>query len=166
MQRYVCQCRHRRRAATRSFLPPAKGATTRWDTRPQFKEDGAEGAGLDSISEWWLEPHTPGPGAFTLDDVFYVIETMITWSVTAGCASKGAFVLAPGAFFTTSRTGAQHARALSTFPRPVPLSRACPRSANGSVRLARSKALTTTSWGRQTFEAGQRRRGSTRPPPM
>jgi len=28
-----------------------------------LKTDGAESAGLYSISEWWLEPHTPGPGA-------------------------------------------------------------------------------------------------------
>jgi hypothetical protein len=28
-----------------------------------FKADGAETAGAYSISEWWLEPHTQGPGA-------------------------------------------------------------------------------------------------------
>jgi hypothetical protein len=28
-----------------------------------FKADGAETDGQYSISEWWLEPHTPGPGA-------------------------------------------------------------------------------------------------------
>ncbi len=41
-----------------------------------FKADGDESAGQYSISEWWLEPHTPGPGAHAHpeDDVFYVLE--------------------------------------------------------------------------------------------
>ena len=41
-----------------------------------FKADGGETAGAYSISEWWLEPHTQGPGAHAHpeDDVFYVIE--------------------------------------------------------------------------------------------
>ena len=65
-----------------------------------FKADGAETAGGYSISEWWLEPHTTGPGAHTHaeDDVFYVLEG--TMSVFVGdrwvAAPKGAFVLAPG----------------------------------------------------------------------
>ena len=28
-----------------------------------FKADGAETGQLYSISEWWLDPHTKGPGA-------------------------------------------------------------------------------------------------------
>jgi hypothetical protein len=41
-----------------------------------FKADGDETRGAYSIAEWWLEPHTEGPGAHALpeDDVFYVIE--------------------------------------------------------------------------------------------
>lgn len=42
-----------------------------------FKADGAETGDTYSISEWWLEPHTPGPGAHkheANDDIFYVIE--------------------------------------------------------------------------------------------
>jgi mannose-6-phosphate isomerase-like protein (cupin superfamily) len=65
-----------------------------------FKADGAETAERYSISEWWLEPHTQGPGAHSHaeDDIFYVIEG--TMSVLVGerwvDASQGSFVLVPG----------------------------------------------------------------------
>jgi mannose-6-phosphate isomerase-like protein (cupin superfamily) len=41
-----------------------------------FLADNAETDSLYSISQWWLEPHTQGPGAHTHpeDDVFFVIE--------------------------------------------------------------------------------------------
>ncbi|MCW3479372.1 cupin domain-containing protein [Neisseriaceae bacterium JH1-16] len=53
-----------------------------------------------AISEWWLDPHTQGPGAHAHpeDDVFYVIAG--TLSVRVGDdwveAPPGAFVLVPG----------------------------------------------------------------------
>ena len=65
-----------------------------------FKADGEETQGGYSISEWWLEPNTQGPGAHAHeeDDVFYVLEG--TMSVLLGDrwidAPKGSFVLAPG----------------------------------------------------------------------
>jgi mannose-6-phosphate isomerase-like protein (cupin superfamily) len=66
-----------------------------------FKADGDETAGRYSISEWWLEPNTQGPGAHAHereDCIFYVIEG--TMSILVGErwieAAKGAFVLAPG----------------------------------------------------------------------
>jgi quercetin dioxygenase-like cupin family protein len=65
-----------------------------------FKADGAETSGGYSISEWWLEPHTTGPGPHSHpeDDTFYVLEG--TMSVLVGErwieAPKGAFVLIPG----------------------------------------------------------------------
>lgn len=64
-----------------------------------FKADGAETAGRYAVSEWWLEPHTQGPGthAHDEDDLFYVIEG--TMSVLVGEqwieARQGAFVLVP-----------------------------------------------------------------------
>ena len=65
-----------------------------------FKADGEETAGRYSISEWWLEPNTQGPGAHAHekeDCIFYVIEG--TMSVLVGerwiDAPRGAFVLAP-----------------------------------------------------------------------
>ena len=41
-----------------------------------FKADGAETQSRYAISEWWLEPHTQGPGlhAHPEDDVFHVLE--------------------------------------------------------------------------------------------
>jgi quercetin dioxygenase-like cupin family protein len=65
-----------------------------------FKADGAETQGRYSISEWWLEPYTEGPGPHSHpeDDIFYVIEG--TMSVLVGErwieADKGSFVLIPG----------------------------------------------------------------------
>ena len=65
-----------------------------------FKADGTETARAYSISEWWLEPHTRGPGAHSHDedDVFYVLEG--TMSFVLGDrwidAPRGSFVLAPG----------------------------------------------------------------------
>ena len=64
-----------------------------------FKADGEETQRGYSISEWWLEPHTQGPGAHSHaeDDVFYVIEGSM--SILVGDrwidAAKGSFVLAP-----------------------------------------------------------------------
>ncbi len=65
-----------------------------------FKADGAETAGRYSISEWWLDPHTRGPGTHhhDEDDVFYVLGG--TMSIMVGerwvDASAGSFVLVPG----------------------------------------------------------------------
>jgi mannose-6-phosphate isomerase-like protein (cupin superfamily) len=65
-----------------------------------FKADGDETAGRYSISEWWLEPNTQGPGAHTHaeeDCVFYVIEGTMSILVAERWidAPAGSFVLAP-----------------------------------------------------------------------
>lgn len=65
-----------------------------------FKADVAETADRYSISEWWLEPNTTGPGAHAHpeDDVFFVIEGTMTFLVDDRWvdAPKGSFVLVPG----------------------------------------------------------------------
>jgi mannose-6-phosphate isomerase-like protein (cupin superfamily) len=65
-----------------------------------FKADGAETGEGYSISEWWLEPHTKGPGAHAHpeDDVFYVLAgTMSVFVDTEWVdAEPGSFVLVPG----------------------------------------------------------------------
>ena len=65
-----------------------------------FKADGQESADRYSISEWWLEPRTAGPGPHTHpeDDVFYVLEGTFTFQVGDDRfeAGEGAFVLVPG----------------------------------------------------------------------
>jgi mannose-6-phosphate isomerase-like protein (cupin superfamily) len=64
-----------------------------------FKADGAETGGAYSISEWWLEPHTTGPGAHSHpeDDVFFVIEGTMSFLMGDEWldAPKGSFVLVP-----------------------------------------------------------------------
>ena len=65
-----------------------------------FMADGDETARAYSISEWWLEANTTGPGAHSHpeDDVFYVLEG--TMSLLVGerwiDAPAGSFVLVPG----------------------------------------------------------------------
>ena len=65
-----------------------------------FKADGTETVSRYSISEWWLEPHTQGPGthAHPEDDVFYVIEGTMSFFVDGAWtdAAAGSFVLVPG----------------------------------------------------------------------
>jgi mannose-6-phosphate isomerase-like protein (cupin superfamily) len=82
-------------------LPPNKGRKyAGGPVQAIFKADGSETRERYSISEWWLDPKTKGPGAHSHpdDDVFYVLEGTMTiflgdhWVE----AKKGAFVLAPG----------------------------------------------------------------------
>ena len=65
-----------------------------------FKADGAESAGRYSISEWWLEPNTTGPGPHSHpeDDVFYVVAGTMSFLVDDHWidAPAGSFVLVPG----------------------------------------------------------------------
>lgn len=65
-----------------------------------FKADEAETDATYSISEWFLEPHSSGPGPHSHadhDDIFYVIEGVM--SLLAGDqwvdAGVGAFVRVP-----------------------------------------------------------------------
>jgi len=65
-----------------------------------FKADEEETGSAYSISEWWLEPNTKGPGAHAHpeDDVFFVLAG--TMSILVGerwvDAPAGSLVLAPG----------------------------------------------------------------------
>ncbi len=65
-----------------------------------FKADADETEDRYSISEWWLEPHTKGPGAHSHeeDDVFFVIEGTMSFLIgeTWVEGPPGSFVLAPG----------------------------------------------------------------------
>lgn len=65
-----------------------------------FKADGGETANTCSVSEWWLEAHTAGPGAHSHpeDDLFYVIEGTMSILVDATWHDlpRGGFVLVPG----------------------------------------------------------------------
>lgn len=65
-----------------------------------FLADQDETGHRYSISQWWLEPHTKGPGAHSHpeDDVFFVIEGTMSFLIgdTWIEAPAGSFVLAPG----------------------------------------------------------------------
>src|SRR5690606_17853241 len=66
------------------FLPPNQGR--RYSMGPieaLFLADDEETAARYSISQWWLEPHTAGPGAHSHDedDVFFVIEGTMSFLV-------------------------------------------------------------------------------------
>jgi len=65
-----------------------------------FKADETETESRYSVSEWWLEPHTQGPGAHSHaeDDLFYVIEGTMTVLIGEEWfdAPQGSFVLVPG----------------------------------------------------------------------
>ena len=83
------------------FLPPGEGrAYPMGRISAIFKADGDETKRGYSISEWWLEPHTQGPGAHSHkeDDVFFVLEGTMSFFLGDRWidAPKGSFVLAPG----------------------------------------------------------------------
>ena len=83
------------------FLPPGGGRSYPMGRiSAVFKADGDETHGGYSISEWWLEAHTKGPGAHSHeeDDIFYVIEGTMSILIDDRWieAPAGSFVLAPG----------------------------------------------------------------------
>jgi quercetin dioxygenase-like cupin family protein len=110
------------------------GAGRSYDMGPRvsaiFKADGAESAGRYSISEWWLEPHTDGPGAHQHpeDDVFYVLEGTMTFLLDGEWldAPAGSFVLVPGGTEhsfdnrTDARCGALNVSAPGDFEEHMP----------------------------------------------
>jgi mannose-6-phosphate isomerase-like protein (cupin superfamily) len=83
------------------FLGPGEGRTyALGKMRAVFKADEDETLARYSISEWWLEPHTHGPGAHLHemnDEAFYVLEG--TASLLVGevwvDAGEGSFFLIP-----------------------------------------------------------------------
>jgi quercetin dioxygenase-like cupin family protein len=82
-------------------VPPEQGRVYAMGRiRAIFKADSDETADRYSVSEWWLEPRTRGPGvhAHTEDHVFYVIAGTLSlcvnedwWHVTTGT-----YVVIPG----------------------------------------------------------------------
>jgi len=64
-----------------------------------FKADGPESNERYSISEWWLEPKTTGPGTHCHeeDDVFYVLAGTMSFLIGDKWfdAEAGTFVLVP-----------------------------------------------------------------------
>lgn len=65
-----------------------------------FKSDGDETDSRYSISEWWLEPHTKGPGPHhhDEDDVFFMLGGTMSFLLDGEWvdAPAGTFLLVPG----------------------------------------------------------------------
>ncbi len=82
-------------------LPPGQGRAYNCGTMAAiFKADENETDEKYSVSEWWLEPNSDGPGAHRHEDndeVFYVLEG--TAAIFAGDkwldAEKGTFIRIP-----------------------------------------------------------------------
>jgi mannose-6-phosphate isomerase-like protein (cupin superfamily) len=68
--------------------------------RATFVADDAQTASKYSISEWWLESHTQGPGVHAHEDdhVFYVIEGTLSVQIAGEWfdAERGSYVVIPG----------------------------------------------------------------------
>jgi quercetin dioxygenase-like cupin family protein len=108
-----------------------------------FKADGAETAQGYSISEWWLDPHTHGPGAHSHpeDDLFYVLAGTMSVLVASQWveARAGSFVLVPGNVIHDFENRSSSERAgCSTFRPPATLSNTCRTLRNGSSNILRA----------------------------
>jgi mannose-6-phosphate isomerase-like protein (cupin superfamily) len=83
------------------LLPPDGGRSYAMGAmRAVFKADGVETQDRYSVSEWWLEPHSKGPGAHrheANDEIFYALAG--SPSVLIGedwvDAPAGSFILIP-----------------------------------------------------------------------
>ena len=106
--------------------------------RAVFKADGPETADRYSISEWWLEPGSQGPGEHrheANDDTFYVLSGTATFVLDGDVVTVG-----PGSFVrvphrpcrTTTATTRTSLFACSTSTCPAASSRRCRRSSPGS----------------------------------
>ncbi len=112
-------------------LPPGQGRSYPMGRiSAVFKADGEETESAYSISEWWLEPHTQGPGGHSHeeDDVFYVIEGTMSFLMGDRWidAPKGSFVLVPGGVThgfenrTSSRAGVLNFSVPGEFEKSMP----------------------------------------------
>lgn len=89
---------HKNAAAETIILAPGQGRVyTLGPMTAVFKADENETEAKYSFSEWWLEPHSEGPGAHRHDDqdqVFYVLEGTISMLIGDKWieAGKGTFI--------------------------------------------------------------------------
>jgi mannose-6-phosphate isomerase-like protein (cupin superfamily) len=113
------------------FLSPGEGRSYPMGRiSAVFKADGDETQKAYSISEWWLEPHTQGPGAHSHeeDDIFYVIEGTMSFLIGDRWidAPKRSFLLAPGGMThdfqnrSSSRAGVLNISIPGDFEREMP----------------------------------------------
>jgi quercetin dioxygenase-like cupin family protein len=84
-----------------SIVPPGGGRVYLMGRmHAVFKADRDETANGYSLSEWWLEPRTTGPGqhAHEEDHAFYVLDGTLSVQIEEVWtdAAKGSYVLIPG----------------------------------------------------------------------
>lgn len=82
-------------------IPPHDGRTYAMGRMHAiFKADGQESADRYSVSEWWLEPQTRGPGVHfhAEDHVYYIISGTLTVWINEQWAQleQGSYVVIPG----------------------------------------------------------------------
>jgi mannose-6-phosphate isomerase-like protein (cupin superfamily) len=113
------------------FLRPGEGrAYPMGRIAATFLADGEETRGKYSVSEWWLEPNTKGPGQHSHeeDDLFYVIEGTMSLLLEDRWvdAPRGSFVLVPGGMRhdfenrTSRRAGVLNFSAPGDFEKQMP----------------------------------------------
>ena len=113
------------------FLPPGQGRSYPMGRiSAVFKADQDETQRAYSVSEWWLEPHTQGPGAHSHDedDVFFVIGGTMSFLLDGRWidAPTGSFVLVPGGMMhdfenrSSSRAGALNFSIPGDFEQSMP----------------------------------------------
>ena len=83
------------------IVPPGEGrAYPMGRISAVFKVDLDETANAYSLSEWWLEPRTRGPGAHAHDEdhVYYVIEGVVSVGIDGqwSDAARGSYIQIPG----------------------------------------------------------------------
>jgi mannose-6-phosphate isomerase-like protein (cupin superfamily) len=89
--------------------------------RAVFKADGPETNDTYSISEWWLDPRSGGPGAHhhdVNDDVFYVLSGAVTFVLDGAefVSGAGSFVrVPPGVVHDYRNDGDEPARLLNVY---------------------------------------------------
>ena len=81
-----------------TFVSPGDGRA--YDLGPRLSAVFKAETDAYSISEWWMEPDTPGPGAHfhPEDDLFYVLEGTLRMFLEGQWfdAPAGSFVRVPG----------------------------------------------------------------------
>jgi quercetin dioxygenase-like cupin family protein len=95
-----------------------------------FKADEEETQSRYSVSEWWLDPRTRGPGAHCHeeDDLFYGIEGVMSFLVDEEWieCSKGSFVLIPGGVTHDFENRSDARAGVLNFSAPGPFEPAMP----------------------------------------
>lgn len=106
------------------ILKPGKGRTYPCGKMTAvFKTDEEETSEKYSVSEWWLEANTHGPGAHKHDDndeVFYVLEGTVSFLVGEKWidAEKGTFLRIPSKMMHDFANNTAHKAGVLNFYTP------------------------------------------------